>query len=314
MKKKDVRTRGALLLGAALVACLAAPLTSSAASLSNSSFLVRAQNGSDSSFSAVRPFFKATSAPTAPPTTDPSAPPATAAPSPASDFTWSTTATAATVVSYNGTATSVVIPSTYNSLPVKSLSSKILGTLPVQSVVIPDSVTSIAASAFMSASSLKSVSLPSNLTSIGTNAFYGASLESLSIPSTVTSIGSNAFFANNITSLTIPDSVTSMGVYAFQRNQISTLKLSANLKVIPRGAFLTNPLLTVTIPSGVTSIEIDAFNGSSLTTVYLEGNAPTVVSAGSSGSFGAATGKTIYRKSAATGYSNPWNGYTMATY
>lgn len=313
MKKRNIGRGATVLLGAALVACLVTPLAS-AANLSSSSFSVRAQNSSDSSLSAIKPLFKATSTPTTPPTT---APPATDVPSPVTDFTWSTTATAATVVSYKGNATKVVIPSTYNSLPVTALSSKILGTLPVQSVVIPDSITSIANNAFMFAYSLKSVSLPNGLTTIGTFAFYGDPIESLTIPSTVTAIGANAFLNNMITSLVIPDSVTSMGNYAFNNGQISSLKLSANLKVIPQGAFASSPLKTVTIPSAVTAIGDSAFDGTALTSVYMEGNAPAITAAGSSvGTFGSTptTGKKIYYKAGATGYSNPWGGYATATY
>lgn len=63
------------------------------------------------------------------------------------------------------------------------------------SLVIPDSVTNIGASAFFGCSGLTSVALGNGVTSIGNNAFVGCSgLTSIAIPNSVTSIGASAFF------------------------------------------------------------------------------------------------------------------------
>lgn len=76
-RSKDSRLRGATILfaGAALSAVLLAPTLGSAANLSATPFAVKAQNSTDSSRFAVKPFFSAT--PTAPATTTPTAPPTT---------------------------------------------------------------------------------------------------------------------------------------------------------------------------------------------------------------------------------------------
>ena len=64
----------------------------------------------------------------------------------------------------------------------------------MESVVIPDSVTSIGDGAFSGCSSLASVVIPDSVTSIGVYAFLDcSSLESVVIPDSVTSIGSSAF-------------------------------------------------------------------------------------------------------------------------
>lgn len=319
MKKRDIHTGAALILGAALIAGIGAPLASSAANLSSTPFAVKAQNTTDSTRFAIKPFFSATSAPTAPPTTAPPTTPPVVA-NPASDFTWTTTASQATVKKYTGTAASVVIPSSYSlngvDLPVTSITANAFSGTPIESAVIPSTMSSIGTSAFQGAASLKAVAIPDSVVSIGPYAFYGVPLDSVTLPSALTSIGVFAFYATNISSLTLPDSLTAIGGSAFKNSRISTLRLPSKLKSVDSWAFSGNLLTTVTIPSTVTSLGDSAFFITNLSSVYFEGNAPTTFSAASSstGTFGAAAGKTIYYKAASTGFTSPWKGYATATY
>ena len=112
----------------------------------------------------------------------------------------------------------LVIPSTYNGLPVTGIGDSAFSwCTSLTGVTIPDSVTSIGSSAFSGCTSLTSVTIPDSVTSIGSSAFYGCSkLTSVIIPDSVTSIGSSAFRnCTGLTSVTIPDSVTSIGSGAF---------------------------------------------------------------------------------------------------
>ena len=118
------------------------------------------------------------------------------------------------VTGYEGAPTVVVIPETYEGLPVTSIGEWAFGEcFGLTSVTIPDSVTSIGDYAFAYCDGLTSVTIGEGVTSIGGWAFaacYG--LTSVVIPDSVTSIGERAFaYCYGLTSVTIGDSVTSIG-------------------------------------------------------------------------------------------------------
>lgn len=121
------------------------------------------------------------------------------------------------------------------------------------SVVIPNSVTSIAARAFQGCNGLTGITIPNGVVSIGESAFSSCSgLTVLTIPNSVTSIGETAFFAcSNLTGVRIPDSVTSIDVGTF---------------------YMCRKLTEISIPDSVTSIGMRAFHYcTSLTDVYFGG-------------------------------------------
>ena len=202
------------------------------------------------------------------------------------------------------TDTDVVIPDTYNNLPVTSIGdSAFYDCTSFTNVVIGDSVTSIGLSAFANCSSLNSVIIPDSVTSIGLFAFAGcSSLTGVVIPDSVTSIGQYAFAScSSLTSIVIPDSVTSITKDVFyscsnlQFNEykdckylgnkenlyhalieVTTTNLSSYIihedaKVIAANAFYNCSRLTsIVIPDSLTSIGRCAFWGcTSLTSIVI---------------------------------------------
>ncbi len=118
----------------------------------------------------------------------------------------------------SATDTDIVIPATYNNLPVKGIGDFAFeNCYNLTSVTIPDSVTSIGGYAFSDCYDLTSITIPDSVTTIGESAFYNCdSLTSVTIPDSVTTIGESAFEdCKSLTSVTIGDSVTSIGASAF---------------------------------------------------------------------------------------------------
>ena len=148
------------------------------------------------------------------------------------------------------------------------------------SYVIPDSVTSIGACAFVRCTNLTNVTIPNSVTSIGDCAFYDCSrLANVTIPSRVTSIGQCVFVGcRGLTNVTIPNSVVSIGYAAFFGCAgLTNVTIPNSVTSIGVQAFWgCSGLTTVTIPASVTTIEGEAFNScTNLTSAYFEGNAPS---------------------------------------
>ena len=133
----------------------------------------------------------------------------------------------------------------------------------LQSITIPNSVTSIGDGAFIGCFSLQSITIPNSVTSIGDRAFIGCEfLQSVTIPNSVTSIGNRAFEqCKSLQSVTIPNSVTSIGDEAFSScESLQSVTIPNSVKSIGNRAFeLCKFLQSVTIPNSVTSMGNRAF-------------------------------------------------------
>jgi len=154
------------------------------------------------------------------------------------------------------------------------------------SIVIPNTVTSIAGNAFQFCKNLKEVNIPTSCKFIGNGAFYGCdSLESIIIPNSVTDISPWAFYGCNklilvtlpetlesiddalfydcinIRSVAIPKSVTYIGGSSFRNNNLDHIVIPSLVKEIGGWAFCScTNLESVTIPASVTSIGGKAFD------------------------------------------------------
>ena len=88
----------------------------------------------------------------------------------------------------------IVIPSTYKNFKVTEILEYGFQSSKAETIIIPDSVTTIGHTAFNGCPSLTSIIIPDSVTSIDYNAFYKCtSLTSVTIGDGVISIGGNAF-------------------------------------------------------------------------------------------------------------------------
>jgi len=145
----------------------------------------------------------------------------------------------------------VVIPDSYNNLPVTTIAKKAFSSSTITGITIPNGVTSIGEEAFKSCKNLTGIIIPNSVTSIEKQTFDGCtSLKNITIPDSVTSIGEEAFDdCTSLTSVIIGNSVTSIGKQAFKG---------------------CKSLTSITIPNGVTSIELGTFEKcTSLTSVII---------------------------------------------
>ena len=215
----------------------------------------------------------------------------------------STDGTYAEVVDYTGSSKMVRIAESYEGVPVTSVGTAAFANKEITSVIIPDSVTSIARGAFSGCNSLKDIALPfvgdttsrisklaylftssslsgydnsnvpaslktvtlTNATIIEPLAFYSCDgLTSITIGNGVTSIGDGAF--SNCTSLmnvTIPNSVTYIGSAAFNDCD-SLIEKENGISYVGKWAIdFDNSMAIVSIRKGTVGIAKSTFYGAS---------------------------------------------------
>ncbi len=198
--------------------------------------------------------------------------------------------------------TSYIIPKSVTSIEAEAF----LDCGSLKSVIIPNGVTSIGDEAFEGDGSLTSVTMPNSVSSIGDQAFLDcSSLKSVTIPNRVTSLGHEVFCnCTSLTTVTIPNSVTAIGGDALSYcSSLKSVTIADSVTSIAAFAFEDDRGLTsVTIPSRVTSIGNYAFGNCQLTSAVFMGNAPTMganVFESNTGTFA------VYYFKGATGFNSP---------
>ena len=172
-----------------------------------------------------------------------------------------------------------------SGLPVTRIGEYVFRGSGLDTVSLPEGVTSIGAWAFESCHALKRVTLPSTLKALEEGAFYYCdALEIMDLNPDIENVGDAAFqYCSSLTSITIPESVTNIGADAFKFcESLTSVTIPENLTNIGGGVFsgcsgladangfvIVGGVLydyegestEITIPQGVTGISGDAFEG-----------------------------------------------------
>jgi len=210
-----------------------------------------------------------------------------------------------------GSLISAIIPETVTGLNGYTF----YGCTSLQKVTLPSDIgTVLQDSEFSSCSRLTDIVLPGNLVEIKAGAFGGCSLLTSiggDLPRTLTTIGGSAFgYCSKIEAMTLPSGLTSVGDSAFRACRFqSPLIIPSGLIAYPGNCFFGLLGVTkVTFPVGADNFGNYSFGECSLLReAHFEGNAPTVFG---SNVFAPYSGFKITYNTGATGWTNPWNGFT----
>ncbi len=165
------------------------------------------------------------------------------------------------------------------------------GATALETIAIPDTVTSVGSYSFSECSALKNVTIPDSVTNIKNGAFNGCtSLETITIPDSVTEIGAWAFSGcKNLSSVTLSKGVVDLQLKAFSectkltsiiipkslekcdgafsgngpfyKSGLSEVKFENGIKAIPDYLFAgATALETIAIPDTVTSVGSYSFS------------------------------------------------------
>lgn len=137
-------------------------------------------------------------------------------------------------------------------------------------VTMPQGVTAIGANAFKSCSMVQEVNIPDGITKIEDATFYGCRrIKNITLPPALTTIGETAFYyCQSLQYMTFPSTLTTISDKAFEDcNSLEQIELPEALTHIGSRAFAKCTLLsTVLIPASVSYIGVSPFTGCSMLT------------------------------------------------
>lgn len=171
--------------------------------------------------------------------------------------------------------TEIVIPSTYNDLPITSIGSYAFsGYEALTHITIPSTVTHIYASAFARCHGLTEVELPESLTYMGEDAFRSCeSLTTVFLSESLTHIGGGAFSRCDNLQFNIYDNAKYLGsennpylaLIIAVSTEITECVINPNTKILSEGNYFggafqeCKKLTNITVPDSVTNIGRHAF-------------------------------------------------------
>ena len=198
----------------------------------------------------------------------------------------------ARITRYSGSATSVQVPSAIGGYAVQVIGARAFqGNTVLESMELPDGLTTIYAYAFADCTNLTQINLSEGLTTIYAYAFENCTgITSIHLPDSITTLGYKVFGGcSNLVSANYPvnwvNSPSGNGSNSYEYGNVfsgcpklTEIEIPEGVKVIAPHSFASLTTLTsVTLPSSLTEIGAYAFAGATgLTEVTLPSNTKTI--------------------------------------
>ncbi|MFK8274000.1 leucine-rich repeat domain-containing protein [Capnocytophaga canimorsus] len=142
-------------------------------------------------------------------------------------------------------------------------------------VVIPNGIVRIDYGAFNSCQELKSIVIPNSVSYIASSAFSGTKLTAIKLPRDIRIVEGGAFSGcSDLVSVTLPEGVVKIENEAFQHcKNLKVINIPASVVSIGERAFLNcTSLKSIIIPSGIAVIQGEAFANTGLTSITIPGS------------------------------------------
>ncbi len=174
----------------------------------------------------------------------------------------------------NVTSDEIVVPSTYNGLPVIRIARRAFeNNVNLKKIILPDTIEHIDNFAFAGCTALEYIDLPSSLKYMQKDAFSGSgirtldltdntalnyfscldcpNLESVKLPKNLRSLGPKCFENTpKLKSITLPDSMEHIGLNAFVGSSIESIKIPKKVYIIGESAFENTVIDSVEFEEG----------------------------------------------------------------
>ena len=169
-----------------------------------------------------------------------------------------------TITAYNGSETSVDIPSEIKGSRVTAIGNKAFYTnKTIQQVNIPDTVLTIGEQVFYNCDYLNNVKLPENLTSLGYHAFASCdSLYNITLPASLTKIGYAPFDASGLVTVEFEQGTTKICESTCSSvRKLKYVNIPDSVTIIEKGAFSScSGLEEIIIPGSVKTVSSGVFD------------------------------------------------------
>lgn len=165
---------------------------------------------------------------------------------------------------------SIVLPQQVTTIPYKFLT----GCSALQQIDIPNTVTTIGEAAFSGCSSLTSIEIPDGITEIPESMLSEcSSLHSVSLPESVRRLRDNAFSnCHSLKTIELPSDLREIGASCFWSSGLTSIDLSGRIATLGYECFTEcDSLKSLTIPANITTVGVDLIHGSlNLTSIIWE--------------------------------------------